>query len=308
MQKVSTIIKTIKTMRTFFQKPQGAAYLFILPALLVLAVFVFVPLVSAVVISFTDLNIFLTAPHWVGLQNFIAIFHDDRFYNALKNSVYFLLEVPLQIVVGLLVAVYLSTNTIFRRFLRSVYFLPTVCSLTAMGIVWSFLIDPQIGTIPYYLTELGFPHLQFLHDTAMAMPMVIMMTVWKNFGMTMVILVAGIQAIPQSYYEAAKIDGATKVKQFFTITIPLLLPSLSFCIITNTIGSLQVFDQIFVMTQGGPIYSTETLVMYIYDVGFTSEPFQLGYASAIAVVLFVIIMVIALLMNNYFNRKETYGD
>jgi multiple sugar transport system permease protein len=297
--------KSFKSVQQFFKKPEGVAYLFILPAFLTLLIFVIIPLGAAVVISFLNLTIFLHAPKFVGLANFAKLLQDERFWNALKNSLIFLIEMPIQVIVGLLVAVYLSKNTWFKKFLRSVFFVPTVCSLTAIGIIWSFLLDPQIGMIPYYLTELGLPHWQFLTDPHMAMPLIILMTVWKNFGMTMMILVAGIQSIPESYYEASEIDGASRTMQFFTITIPLLVPSLGFCIVTNTIGSLQVFDQIYVMTQGGPLRTTETLVMYIYNVGFKTNPFNLSYASAIAVVLFMIIMLISLLMNNYLNRRVT---
>jgi multiple sugar transport system permease protein len=297
--------KLFKQMQDFFSKPKGIAYLFILPAIVTLVVFVIVPLISAIGISFLDLTIFLKPPTFLGFANYSKLLHDDRFWNALKNSLVFLIEMPIQVIVGLLVAVYLSKNTLFRKFLRSVFFIPTVCSLTAIGIIWSFLLDPQIGTIPYYFSQLGLPRLGFLTNPKMAMPLVILITVWKNFGMTMMILIGGIQSIPQSYYEASQIDGAGNIRQFFTITIPLLIPSLGFCIVTNTIGSLQVFDQIYVMTQGGPLYSTETLVMYIYNVGFRSQPYNLSYASAIAVVLFVIILVISLLTNNYLNKKST---
>ena len=300
------MLKSFKSIQEFFNKPKGVAYIFILPAVLTLLIFTIVPLVSAVVISFQNLTIFLDAPKFVGLSNYTRLLHDDRFWNALKNTFYFLLEMPIQILLGLLVAVYLSKNTVFRKFSRTVFFVPTVCSLTAIGIVWSFLLDPQIGILPYYLTKLGLPRLLFLNDPNMAMPTIILMTVWKNFGMTMMILVAGIQSIPQSYYEASEIDGANSTMQFFKITLPLLVPSLGFCIVTNTIGSLQVFDQIYVMTQGGPLRSTETLVMYIYDVGFKYQPFNLSYASSIAVILFMLIMLISLLTNNYLNRRETY--
>jgi multiple sugar transport system permease protein len=131
------------------------------------------------------------------------------------------------------------------------------------------------------------------------------MTAWKNFGMTMVILVAGIQGIPRSFYEAAELDGASSARRFLSITIPLLVPTIGFCVITNTIGSLQVFDQIYVMTGGGPLFSTETLVLYIYDVGFKSQPFELSYASAIAVLLFLIIMAVSTAFRKYFTGKET---
>ncbi|MBI9048626.1 MAG: sugar ABC transporter permease [Anaerolineaceae bacterium] len=289
----------------YFKKPKGAAYIFLLPAILTLLVFVFVPLIYAVVISFQDVTIFLNPPNFVGFSNYERMFHDDRFWNALKNTFIFLFEVPLQVILGLIVAVLLSKNTVFQKFARTVFFIPTICSLTAVGIVWSFLLDPQIGILPYYLFQLGLPRLKFLSDPNMAMPVIILTTVWKNFGLTMMILISGIQGIPQVYYEASKIDGANSIIQFFKITLPLLIPSLGFCIITNTIGSFQVFDQIYVMTQGGPLHTTETLVMYIYNVGFATQPFNLSYASAIAVILFIIIMVISLLTNNYITQRET---
>jgi len=294
-----------RSFQEFLKKPKGAAYLFILPAFITLLIFTIIPLVNAVVISFQNLTIFLAPPKFVGLSNFSRLLQDDRFWNALKNSFYFLLEVPFQVILGLLVAVFLSKNTLFRKFARTIFFVPTICSLTAIAIVWSFLLDAQIGIFPYYLTQIGLPQLQFLSDPNMAMPTIILTTVWKNFGMTMMILIAGIQSIPNSYYEASQMDGANGVVQFFRITLPLLIPSLGFCIITNTIGSLQVFDQIYVMTQGGPLHTTETLVMYIYNVGFSTQPFDLSYASAIAVVLFLLIMGISLMTNNYLTRRET---
>lgn len=290
----------------FFKKPEGAAYLFILPAALVLVIFILIPLVFAVVISFQNLTIYLDASHFVGLKNYANIPTDSRFWNAFGNTFLFLLlEMPVHVLLGLLVAVALSKTNLFSKFMRSVFFLPAVCSLTAISIVWSFLFDPNMGTIPYLLTKLGLGRMQFLHDTHMAMPLVAAITVWKNFGMTMIIFVGGLQSIPQSYYEASEIDGASKTAQFFRITIPLLVPTINFCVITNMIGSLQVFDQIYVLTSGGPLYSTETLVMYIYDVGFKSAPFDLSYASAIAVVLFLMIMALTLLSNKFFTSRET---
>jgi multiple sugar transport system permease protein len=297
--------RTFKSIQEFFKKPKGAAYLFILPAFITLLIFTIIPLVYAVIISFQNLNIFLGPAKFVGLANFANLLSDDRFWNALKNSLIFLVEVPIQVILGLLVAVFLSKNTLFRKFARTIFFVPTICSLTAIAIVWSFMLDAQIGLYPYYLTWIGLPRLQFLSDPNLAMPTIILTTVWKNFGMTMMILIAGIQSIPTSYYEASQIDGASGIVQFFNVTLPLLVPSLGFCIITNTIGSLQVFDQIYVMTQGGPLHTTETLVMYIYNVGFSTSPYDLSYASAIAVILFIIIMVISLLSNNFLTRRET---
>lgn len=290
----------------FFKKPQGAAYLFILPAVVILLVFTVVPLVATLAISLLKMDIFLKSVSFTGLDNFQKLLDDERYWNAMKNTFYFTtVQMPLQIAVALLVAVFVSTNTVFRKMLRSIFFLPFVCSLTAIGIVWSFLLDPQTGLYTHYLDQIGLPRLQFLRDPQLAMPTVILMTVWRNFGYSMIILIAGIQSIPQSYYESAQIDGANKVKQFINITIPMLIPALSFCVITTTISALQVFDQIFVTTQGGPLYKTETVVNYIYNTGFRLAPFDLGYASAISVSLLAVIMGITLSMNQYFLKRET---
>lgn len=291
---------------SFLRKPEKAAYFFLFPAAVILIVFVLIPLVAAVVISFQNLTIYLDPSHFVGFKNYLKIPADPRFWNALRNTFLFLvLEMPLHVILGLVVAVALSRTNLFTKFMRSVFFLPAVCSLTAISIVWSFLLDPNMGTIPYYFEKFGFPGLQFLHDSHMAMPIVAGVTVWKNFGMTMIIFIGGLQSIPQSYYEASEIDGANRTDQFFRITIPLLVPTINFCVITNMIGSLQVFDQIYVLTSGGPLYSTETLVMYIYDIGFKSAPNDLSYASAIAVVLFLIIMTLTLISNRFFTNRET---
>ena len=186
---------------------------------------------------------------------------------------------------------------------RSFYFIPVVCSMTAIGITWSMLLDANIGLLPYLLTKLGFEKISFFRDAKLALPTIIIMTVWKNFGYTMSILVTGILGISKSYYEAATIDGAGKIQQFFKITVPLLSQSIGFCIITNMIGSFQVFDQIYVTTQGGPLYKTETLVKYIYSTGF-SAPYELGYSSAMSLMMFVIILICSLLMFKRISKKD----
>jgi len=270
-----------------------------------MTVFLFVPLIMAVGISCFNINIFLTDISFSGLSNYAQMFQDSRFLNALKNTFYFtFLEMPIHVALGLLVAVYVSKNTRFRKLLRSAFYLPTVCSMTAIGILWSFLLDPQIGLYTHYSSLIGLPSLGFLKDPVMAMPTVVLLTVWKNFGSTMIVLTGGILSISQSYYEAADIDGAGAVTQFFRVTLPMLVPTLGFCVITNTMANMQVFDQIYIMTQGGPLFKTETAVSYIYNVGFKTSPMDLGYASALAVVLSIIIGIFALTMNRYFLRKE----
>ncbi|MCE5342140.1 MAG: sugar ABC transporter permease [Eubacteriales bacterium] len=216
---------------------------------------------------------------------------------------FMLMEVPLQVTLGLFVAVLVSRASWFVRLARSVLFIPVVCSLTSISIIWSLILDPTIGIIPYYTQLLGLGKCTFLKDPNLAMPIIVFLSVWKNFGQTMVILLAGIQSINPTYYEAAMVEGAKPAQQFFRITLPLLLPNVAFCVITNLIGSMQVFDQVYVATRGGPMFRTETAVMYIYTRAF-SAPFQLGYASAIATVLFVIIMILSLTLNRWFLKRE----
>ena len=281
--------------KAYWYRQDKVAYVFLAPSLIILFLFAFVPLAASLVISMLNMDIFFTDIHFQGLENFMKAFGDERFWNALKNTVAFaVLEVPLQIVIGLLVANAISSTSLFSRFSRSVFFIPVVCSMAAIGVVWSLLLDGNIGMVPYFIKKwFGIGNLNLFRDIKTAMGTVIAMTVWKNFGYTMSILVVGIQAIPADYPEAAQIDGATRRQIFFHITIPQLLPSLGFCLITNLIGSLQVFDQVYVTTGGGPQRATETLVYYIYKTGFTN-PFNLGYASAISVLMLIVILAISL--------------
>ncbi len=280
----------MKHTHALLYEPTKIAYIFLLPSLLVLFVFAVIPLISAIVIAFMNMDIFFTDIFFSGFENFKNIFSDSRFWNALRNTVVFaVIEVPIQIGLGLIVANALSSTSWFCKVSRTIFFIPVVCSMAAVGIIWSILLDGNIGFIPYILNKLGIEGLNFFRDPRTAMGTVIAMTVWKNFGYTMSILVVGIQGIPHSYYEAADIDGANKLQQFFRITIPSLSASLGFCMITNLIGSLQVFDQVYVTTQGGPQFKTETLVQYIYKTGF-SYPFNLGYASAMSILLLILIL------------------
>ncbi|TAH65563.1 MAG: sugar ABC transporter permease [Anaerolineaceae bacterium] len=295
----------LKRIGAYWNKPSKAAYLFLFPSLITLFLFAVIPLCGAIIIGFMDLDIYFSKSGFAGFNNFIKALTDERFWNALKNTAVFaLIEVPLQILIGLLVANAVATTSFFSKFSRTIFFLPVVCSMAAVGIMWSILFDGTIGFIPYVLKQIGIEGLAFFRDPKMAMGTVISMTVWKNFGYTMSILVVGIQSISTSYYEAAKIDGASKLNRFFYITIPCLAPNLGFCLITNLIGSLQVFDQVYVTTQGGPQYKTETLVQYIYKTGF-SHPFELGYASSMSVLLLIFILLLSFpLYKKVFMQKE----
>lgn len=283
----------LKKLDRYWNRPGRAAYIFILPSLVLLFIFAFIPLCASIVIGFMHMDIYFSDVHFDGFNNFVRAFQDERFWNALKNTLLFaIIEMVLQIVVGLLVANALVSSTFFNKFSRTILFIPVVISTAATGVMFGLLLDETIGYIPYLCGMLGFPDATFFRNASTAMGTIIAMTVWKNFGYTMSILVVGIQGVSQSYYEAARIDGASKVQQFFYITLPGILPNLGFCIITNLIGALQVFDQVFVTTQGGPQYTTGTLVFYIYKTGFR-DPFDLGYASAMSVLLLIAILILA---------------
>jgi multiple sugar transport system permease protein len=286
-------------------KTQRIAYIFILPSLLILSVFVFFPLGSSLFISLLNIDIFMRNISFAGFVNFKRMFEDGRIRNASLNTIYFtILEVPLQIIISLITASALAKNTIFHKALRGIYYIPFICSMTAIGIIWSMLLDPNMGLLPYWLRFTGLPAVSFLKDPDLAMPTVGLITVWKNFGFTVTLLSAAILMVPASLYEAAELDGAGAITQFIRITIPSIRSTISFCIVTSIISSMQVFDQTYVMTKGGPSFHTETLVQYIYDRGFQTAPYDLGYASAISVYLFVIIALVTFLFRKFVNNEQ----
>ncbi|NLG89066.1 MAG: sugar ABC transporter permease [Clostridiaceae bacterium] len=297
-----------KNIRSYFQRTETAAWVLLFPSLLCLTIFLFIPLIMSFGLAFFDVTIFLKQFKFVGLDNFIELLQDDRFWNALGNTVYFtIMVVPCGILFSLAVALFVQGNSLFQRFLRVSYYVPVICSMTAMGIVWAVLMDPTIGMFAFWIRQLGFENVQLLKDPNLAMPLIAAMTIWKTFGQNMIILVAGLQAIPDEYYDASMIDGANKWKQFFHITLPSLIPTLGFCVTTSTISSFMVFDQTYVMTRGGPLFRTETLAQYVYTRGFVISPFRLGYASSVAFVLFIVIAAISIAMYYFFTKKETEG-
>lgn len=295
-------MKKRKKYRTSNQK---LAYLFLTPSMLILLIFVFIPLIGALAISFMNIDIYMNDISFAGFANYFKMLHDGRVGNATLNSFYFaLLEVPLQIIVALFMLMLMIKNNRFHKFLRTVFYLPYVCSMTAISIMWSMLLNTNYGMLPYLFRLIGVEVPNVLTSTTWAMPAVILITVWKNFGYTLTILSAAALGVSNSLYEAAEIDGATGFQKFIYVTIPGIKQNINFCIVTTLITALQVFDQAYVMTQGGPLYKTETLVSYIYNQGFQVAPYDLGYASSIAVYLFVIIALItAVLQKGVLNRR-----
>ncbi len=270
---------------------------FALPFVLIFAIFLAVPIVASLLLSFTDFGLKdLRNPvgtSFVGLQNYQELMGDRKFLTASANTaVYVLAGVPLTLLAGLAVAVALNSALVrFRTFFRVGYYLPVVTSIVAIAVVWRFVLNPDQGLVNLILASLGIQGPNWLGDPALAMPAIIGMIVWRNLGFAMVIFLAGLQTIPTSLYEAARIDGAGRWGEFRYVTLPGLRPTLLFVVVTTTIGYLQVFEEPFVMTEGGPLDRTLSIAMYTYQQGFRF--FHQGYAAAIAYVLFVVVAVVA---------------
>jgi ABC-type sugar transport system permease subunit len=277
------------------------AYAFMTPSLFILALFVIWPMVSAFRTSFTDYSVF-GDEHWIGLGNYAKLLRDSSFHNALVNTTYYVgVTTPISIVLALSAALMLNQRLPGRAFFRAAIFLPFVVSLSIVGITWSFLLNPQIGLITHWLSAIGISTGNGIRDPNWAMPGVILVGVWKNVGFYMVMYLAALQSIPHEVKEASEIDGARGWRRFRHITWPLLANTNMFVFIIATIFAFQAFDQIYVMTGGGPFFKTETLVMQIYRFGF--REFQMGYASAISWVLVGIVLALSLLQVGYFSRR-----
>lgn len=294
----------MKSTKKLSASNQRAAYLFILPAMIVLTIFVFLPLVSAFALSILNIDIYMNDISFAGFQNYIKLFQDERVWNATKNTLLFsVMEIPAQLLLALFLTMLLLKNSAFHKALRATFYIPYVCSMTAISILWSMLLNANSGMLAYMLRQIGIIMPNFLNSTTWALPVVAMVTVWKNFGYTVTLLSAAALDIPASLYEAADLDGATGIQKFLYVTIPSIKNTISFCLVTILIAALQAFDQIYVMTGGGPMNSTETLVSYIYDRGFQTTH-ELGYASTISVFLFLLIAVITFATRRYTVQAE----
>ncbi len=283
-----------------------AAFLFLAPALIAIGFFFVIPVLAALVLSFSDFDIYALGSfanaRFVGLGNYLKLMHDPLFWVALKNTFYFLLVGgPLSVLVSLSTALLLNSKLIrHQSFFRFVYFAPVVTTLVAVAVVWRFLYHPRFGLLNYFLSLFGIGMIDWLGDPRWAMPAIILMAVWKNFGYNMIIFIAGLQNIPQSLYEAAAIDGAGSWQQFKSITLPQLAPTTLFVSIITMIGYFQLFAEPYVMTQGGPVNATLSIVLFMYQQGF--RWWSMGYAASIAFVLFVIILIGSIVQTRL--RKE----
>jgi multiple sugar transport system permease protein len=281
---------------------------FAAPFVILFGIFLALPILSAFILSFTSFGLRdLQNPigaSFVGLDNYTALLSDAKFWKSLGNTVYFVVVgVPLTLALGLVIANALSRGiTRFRTAFRVGYYLPVITSIVAIAVVWRFLLNPDVGLINMLLKSIGITGPDWLASSALAMPSIIAMAVWRNVGFAMVVFVAGMQAIPAMLYEAAAIDGAGRWQAFRYVTLPMLRPTILFMLVITTIGYLQLFEEPFVMTGGGPLDATLSVTMYMYQQGF--QFFHQGYASAIAYVLFVIVAIVAFLQFRFL-RSET---
>jgi multiple sugar transport system permease protein len=277
--------------------------IFLGPSLVGVSVFLLGPIVASLGLSFASWDL-LTPPQFIGTDNFQRLWRDPEFWSALRHTLTFLAGyIPLVMVLGLLVAVALNSQLPGRSFFRAVYFLPVVTSWVAVALVWTWLLNPAYGLINNLLGLVGITGPAWLFDPLWAMPAVILTSAWKDTGFVMTILLAGLQGIPRELYEAASIDGASGKRQLLHITLPLLMPALFFALSISLINSFQVFDQVYIMTGGGPAGATTVLVEQIVKNAFSFS--QMGYASAMSWVLFVLIFTTTLVFSRLQRRWAT---
>src|SRR5450830_494201 len=281
---------------------------FAAPFVILFGIFLAFPILASFLLSFTSFGLKdLANPVGstvVGLKNYVDLFSDPVFWTALFNTFYFVIVgVPLTLVFGLLIATALNRGVSrFRTVFRVGYYLPVITSIVAIAVVWRFLLDPDVGLINMALGGLGIQGPPWLADPVLAMPSIIAMAVWRNLGFAMIVFLAGLQAIPAMLYEAAAIDGAGRWQGFRYVTLPMLRPTILFMTVITTIGYLQLFEEPFVMTAGGPLNKTLSITMYMYQQGFTF--FHQGFASSIAYVLFVIVAFVAFLQFKFLRSDE----
>jgi multiple sugar transport system permease protein len=307
-------------MRKFLNKI--GPWLYILPALLIIILFRFIPILGSFIISFFDWTV--SGPgEFIGLENYTRLLHDPEFWSSMMNTFWLvIIVVPMTIVFSMLFAVLLNQVKFLRSFFRTVYFIPFVTSLVSLSIIWKIIFNQQSGLANKFLEALGFEPLKWLAESkgifslmfdavgitlpnwmggpSLALFAICIVTVWRSIGYNVVIYLAGLQNIPNSYYEAAEIDGASKIRQFFKLTMPLISPTTYYVIMMTTITTFQVFSQVYLMTGppiGGPDGTTKVIVYYIFEKGFDLQ--DLSYASAISLVLFVIILGLTMIQKHF---------
>lgn len=269
------------------------AYLFLLPQFLGLVCFVLGPVLVTLFLSFSEWNL-VAPPQWIGLENYKVSLQTAVFWQTWRNTIYYVVaSVAGSIVLSLVLALALNEKLRGITFYRGLYFLPVVTSAVAVSMVWRWLYNPEFGLFNALLTAVGLPGLPWLNSLRWALPSVIIMSIWHTLGYNMVIFLAGLQGIAKHFYEAAEIDGANPWQRFRYITLPLLSPTTFFILVTATIGAFQAFNQIYIMTNGGPANATRVILLHIYILAF--RLFKIGEAAAVSWALFLILFGLTLI-------------
>lgn len=279
-------------------------YLFILPTFSILLIFGIIPAFWGIGLSFSNYSLFRN-PQFVGLENYRRLIDDYLFRKSFINTLYYMSgTVPMRIIIGLFLALVLNQSIKGKNILRLMYYFPVITPLVTVSMLWVWIYDTHFGILNYLLNLVGIEPVPWLSSTKWAMPSVMVMSIWKTIGWNMLVFLAGLQGIPDTFYDAAKIDGAGKWAIFQYITFPLLKPTILLAVVMSLISSSQVFDQIYVMTRGGPGYSTMTLVQQIYNAAF--QNYEMGYASAIAVILLLLVASLSFMQFKFFGREVEY--
>ena len=287
-----------KNLALLIDRDNFTAGIFLAPALILLGVFLFYPIAYLIYLSFTTGSFTVEGMRWVGWRNYWRLFSDGDFWQVIGNSLYFgIATVIPTIVIPLLLATILNQAIALRGFLRTAYFIPSITSLVAVGLGFRWLFQTQ-GPINDWLMAIGLEPIPWLSSTVWAMPVLILLSSWKQLGFNLVIFLGGLQTIPQSRYEAAELDGADTWAKFWYITLPGLRPTIIFAIVTTTIFTFRSFEQVYIITGGGPLNSTNLLVYYIYEQAFAR--FEFGYAAAAATILLLITFIfVALYLSSW---------
>ena len=291
---------------------QRVSYFFILPSLIIFFTFVLIPIFASLYLSFTEYNV-LQAPKWVGLKNYANIlFNDFRFWKSMKNTaIYVFGTVPVGIMLSLMLAICVDQKIRFKNLFRTVFFLPSVTSVVAISVIWKWLYaGGKYGLLNHFLAKMGFGPIDWLVSVNWTLPAIMIMSIWGGLGYNMIIFLAGLQGIPQAFYDAADVDGANFWGKFWNVTLPLLAPTMLFVTIMSFMSSFQVFDQVYIMTGsaegsvGGVLDCALTVVAYLYDSGF--QRFRMGYASALAYMIFIVIFIGTIINLRLMRRKIDY--
>ncbi|WP_248925095.1 carbohydrate ABC transporter permease [Paenibacillus hamazuiensis] len=280
-------------------------YAMVAPAITVFSLFFIYPILYMIYLSMYNWNFVSPVKHFVGFDNFVDLFHEKEFLQVIANSTaYTILTVTFTIVLSLLLALWLNRSGWFYGFVQGAIFSPHIVSLVSIAMIWSWLMDPEYGLLNWIIGLFGFGKLAWLASQKTALVSLVIVAVWKGLGYNTLVFIAGLQSIPKDIYEAASLDRSSPWTTFAKLILPMLSPTIFFLVIINMIGSFQVFETIAIMTQGGPVNATNTLVYYIYEYGFRF--FKIGYASAAGVVLLFIVGILTILYFKLLSKRVHY--